>query len=233
MPIKWLNLTMPLKIKRNCRSCHALIGLLIWLIGSGLGCSRLTEVKSIEPVPGLRPWNADVYADYVAQNMKELNRRYTGQYEPVEFVVDTAAGSARVQSLIDPAATALLAEVIADPASSSAETIEAITEVILLRFEYIPEPEPWAPVRDTIRSEKGDCKNLSLVLMSALAASGIDAYAAVSNGHMWVQAYDGQRWRILETDTDPGRNRIYRIPGFYENPLYKIFLDRSLKRIPR
>jgi len=144
--------------------------------------------------------------------MEELNRRYTHQYAPVEFVVDTDRGSARIQHLIDPEVTALLAETIAGPDLNDGNRIDAIMEVIRQRFEYIPEPEVWAPVSETIRAGKGDCKNLSIVLMSALAASGIDAYAAVSNGHMWVLAYDGNRWRILETDTDPQRLQIYQIP---------------------
>ncbi len=210
-----------------------MIGLLFCLIGSSAGCSRLTCVIPNDRVPGLSPWDADTYTEYVAQNIEVLNRTYTEQYRPVEFVVDTAGGSARVQTLIDPAATALLAEVIADPASGGGTTIEAIVEVVRQRFDYLPEPEIWAPVRETIRAGKGDCKNLSILLVSALTAAGVDAYAGISNGHMWVRAYDGQRWRILETDTDPERNQIYRIPGFYENPLYKIFSDHSLKRIPR
>lgn len=233
IPVETLQMPMKRDIFKDYRRRSALIGSLLWLISASAGCHRLAEVSSTDAVPGLSPWDADTYAAYVAQNMDELNRRYTDQYEPVEFVVDTAGGSARVQMLIDPAATALLAEVIADPAAGSDETIEAIVEVIRLQFAYIPEPEAWAPVSETIRAGRGDCKNLSILLMSALTASGVDAYAAVSNGHMWVRAYNGQRWRLLETDPDPHRNRIYRIPGFYEVPLYKIFPDRSLKRIPR
>ncbi len=215
------------------RRRHALICLLLWLISASSGCQRLTTLAPIGQVPGLSPWDAQTYGEYVAENMTELNRRYTERYEPVEFVVDTAVGSARVQNLIDPAATALLAEVLAEPDAGSAVTIEGIMEVMRQRFEYVPEPEIWMPAGDTIRAGKGDCKNLSILLVSALTSSGVDAYAAVSNGHMWVRAYDGKQWRILETDADPERNQIYRIPGFYEYPLYKIFPDRSLKRIPR
>ena len=220
----------------HCRI--ALIGSLFILIGSvligaGAGCSRPTVIRDKETIPGLHPWNADSYATYVVQNIEELNRRYSGQYEPVEFVVDTAGGSARVQTLIDPSATELLAEVIAGPASDSGRKIEAIMEVMRQRFVYIPEPEVWAPVSETIRAGKGDCKNLSIVLMSALTSAGIPSYGAISNGHMWVCAFDGSKWRILEIDDDLQRKRIYGIAGFYEDPLYKIFTDRSLKRIPR
>ena len=221
------------QITKNRRKHHALIALFGWVIVSSVGCAGLTGVRSAEAVPGLSPWDADTYAQYVEQNMKELNRRYSGQYEPVEFVVDTAGGSTRVQFLIDPSATALLAEMISDPALDDGRQIDAIVAVIRQRFEYIPEPETWAPVKETIRAGKGDCKNLSLVLLSALTASGIEAYAGVSNGHMWVRAYDGRQWQTLETDRDPERNQIYRIPGFYDHPLYKIYADRSLKRIPR
>lgn len=38
------------------------------------------------------------------------------------------------------------------------------------------------------------------------------------------------KWHVLEVDKDPERNKIYQIPGFYENPVYKIFKDRALKR---
>ena len=215
------------------RSRHVMLALASWVVIASVGCARLSNLQTAEAVPGLSPWDADTYAQYVEQNIRELNRRYTEQYEPVEFVVDTAGGSARIQLLIDPSATALMAEVISDPALDDGGKIDAIMEVIRQRFEYIPEPAVWAPVKETIRDGRGDCKNLSLLLMSALTASGIEAYAGVSNGHMWVRAYDGRRWHTLETDKDPERNRIYRIPGFYDYPLYKIYADRSLKRIPR
>ena len=52
-------------------------------------------------------WDANTYGQYVAENIAELNRKYTERYEPVEFVVDTAVGSARVQRLIDPAANCI------------------------------------------------------------------------------------------------------------------------------
>ena len=219
------------KIFRHRR--HALFALLVWVTVASTGCARLSNLQSAEAVPGLSPWNTDIYAQYVKQNIEELNRRYSAQYEPVEFVVDTDGGSARVQVLIDPAATALLAEVIGEPASDNGGKIDAVMQVIRQRFEYIPEPATWAPVRETIRAGKGDCKNLSILLMSVLTASGIEAYAGVSNGHMWVQAYDGQQWHTLETDKDPVRNQVYRIPGFYDHPLFKIYADQSLKRIPR
>ena len=188
---------------------------------------------AIDNVPGLSPWDADTYAAFVGQNIEELNRHYSEQYAPVEFVVDTAAGSVRIQTLIEPTATTLLAEVIAETASDDGRKIGAILEVIRQRFAYVPEPQSWAPVAQTIQAGRGDCKNLSLLLMSALTAAGVQAYAGISNGHMWVRAYDGNRWQLLETDMDPEpeRIRIYRMDGFYEAPLYKIYADRSLKRI--
>ena len=116
-------------------------------------------------MPGISPWDQDTYAAYVEQNIEERNRRYTRLYEPYEFIVDTTGGSARIQSLIDPEATALLAEVIAGPALDDGSKIEAIMDVIRHRFAYRSEPEIWAPVKETLRAGKGDCKNLSLVLM--------------------------------------------------------------------
>ena len=68
------------------------------------------------------------------------------------------------------------------------------------------------------------------VLMSLLLSAGIESYAAISNGHMWTNVFFDNTWHVLEVDKDPERNKIYQIPGFYKNPVYKIFKDRTLKR---
>jgi hypothetical protein len=47
---------------------------------------------------------------------------------------------------------------------------------------------------------------------------------------MWVNVFYDNEWHGLEVDRDPERNKIYSIPGFYEDPLYKIFIDRTEKR---
>jgi hypothetical protein len=47
---------------------------------------------------------------------------------------------------------------------------------------------------------------------------------------MWVNVNCDNQWQVLELDLDPERNTIYSIPDFYENPLYKIYPDRSEKR---
>jgi transglutaminase-like putative cysteine protease len=85
-------------------------------------------------------------------------------------------------------------------------------------------------VQETIRTQKGDCKSLSLLLMSLLTAAGLDAYAGISNGHMWVVANENNRWQVWDLDQNPARKKIYAIAGFYDDPLYKIYPDRSEKR---
>lgn len=71
---------------------------------------------------------------------------------------------------------------------------------------------------------------MSLLLMSMLMADYIPVYGAISNGHMWVNVYQDNKWVVLEVDKDPHRNRIYSIPGFYENPLFKVFPNGTVKR---
>jgi hypothetical protein len=66
--------------------------------------------------------------------------------------------------------------------------------------------------------------------MSLLISAGYDTYAGISNGHMWVKVRENTRWYVLELDQDPERNTIYRLPGFYDHPLYKIYPHRSEKR---
>ena len=66
--------------------------------------------------------------------------------------------------------------------------------------------------------------------MSLLLSAGYDTYAGIANGHMWVKVRENYQWAVLELDQNPERQKIYRIPGFYENPLYRIYPDRSEKR---
>ena len=49
-------------------------------------------------------------------------------------------------------------------------------------------------------------------------------------GILWVKVHENDQWVVLELDLNPQRQKIYQIPGFYENPLYKIYSDRSEKR---
>ncbi len=66
--------------------------------------------------------------------------------------------------------------------------------------------------------------------MSLLLSAGYDTYAGIANGHMWVKVHENYQGVVLELDQNPQRQKIYRIPGFYDNPLYRIYADRSEKR---
>ena len=85
-------------------------------------------------------------------------------------------------------------------------------------------------MEETIRTQNGDCKSLSLLLVSLLTSAGYDSYAGISNGHMWVVAYENNRWQVLDLDQHPARRKTYSTPGFYDDPLYKIYPDRSENR---
>jgi transglutaminase-like putative cysteine protease len=196
-----------------------------------LSCALLKPVE--EPEYPVEPWSIESYADFVRRNMVYLNEMYTTAYAPHEFVVDTDSGAVRVQELLDIGFAVRAFDDIDTPDPEPGRHIQRLLSHVLNSFDYRVDPHRWVPVREVIQSRRADCKGLSLLLLSLLTASGIEAYAAVSNGHMWVNAYDGSRWHVLETDTDPERGRIYTIPGFYENPLFKIYPNVSLKRKPR
>jgi hypothetical protein len=168
------------------------------------GCAAIQREKipAESIIPELK-WNLSSYAEFVKENMAEMNANYSSVYAPYEFIVDTDYGSTVIQNLLDTeSATSINAGLVRDA----------------------------NPVEETIRTQKGDCKSLSLLLMSCLANAGYNTYAGISNGHMWVNVNHDNQWQVLELDLDPERNTIYRIPGFYENPLYKIYPDRSEKR---
>jgi hypothetical protein len=196
------------------------------------GCAAIQREKiPAEPIfPDLK-WNLASYAEFVKENMAEINANYSTVYAPYEFVVDTDCGSTVIQNLLDTeSTTAITAGLMSDANPEPSDSLMHIYQHIINHYDYILDPGKWQSIEETIRAKKGDCKSLSMLLMSCLAAAGYDTYAAISNGHMWVNVNHENQWQVLELDLDPERNTIYRIPGFYENPLYKIYPDRSEKR---
>ena len=208
-----------------------IIGVLLLFFFTGCAALYKKEVPEEPLIPDLK-WNLHSYAQFVKQNMTEINARYTPEYERYEFVVDTEYGSTVIQNLIDPKA---ISSVIADVEKYSdteyPDRLVAFYQYIVEEYHYILDPHAWQPIAETIRTQKGDCKSLSLLLMSLLLSEGYETYAGISNGHMWVKVRENYQWFVLELDQNPQRQKIYRIPGFYENPLYRIYGDRSEKRI--
>lgn len=196
------------------------------------GCAAIQrgKIPAGSIIPELK-WNLSSYAEFVKENMAEMNANYSSVYAPYEFIVDTDYGSTVIQNLLDTeSATSINAGLVSDANPEPSEPLMRIYQHIINHYDYILDPLKWQSVEETIRTQKGDCKSLSLLLMSCLANAGYNTYAGISNGHMWVNVNQDNQGLVLELDLDPERNTIYRIPGFYKNPLYKIYPDRSEKR---
>jgi hypothetical protein len=206
------------------------IGILWLFVLSGCAALYKKEIPEESIIPELK-WDLDSYAEFVKQNMTEINARYSSDYVVYEFVVDTEYGSTVIQNLIDPeAASAITADLGKHSNPEYQDKLVTIYQYIIEEYNYILDPHAWQSVEETIRTKKGDCKSLSLLLMSLLLSAGYDTYAGIANGHMWIKVHENYQWYVLELDLNPQRQKIYRIPGFYENPLYKIYPDRSEKR---
>ena len=206
------------------------IGMIWVFLFSGCAAIQREKIPAESIFPELK-WSLENYAAFVKENMTEINSRYSLEYGPYEFVVETEYGSTVVQNLID---TESVSAIAADWSKYSnpgnPDKWAAIYQYLIEEYEYILDPRAWHPVEETIRTKQGDCKSLSLLLMSLLLSAGYDTYAGIANGHMWVAVNGNNQWHILELDQDPERSTIYGIPGFYEDPLYKIHSDRSEKR---
>jgi len=204
--------------------------LLIFVMIFG-GCVAIIKEKRPEEIvtPAL-PWDVENYAVFIKQNMNNMNEKYSTEYAPYDFIVDTDFGSTLIQNLIEPE---IALEIKDRPWSDNMEDdykSYKIFKYVQNDYRFFMEPEKWPTVKETVKRKKGDCKSLSLLLMSLLISAGIETHAAISNGHMWVNAFYDNRWHVLEIDNDPERNKIYSIPGFYDNPLYKIYTDHTGKR---
>ncbi|MEJ2726912.1 MAG: hypothetical protein P8185_00135 [Deltaproteobacteria bacterium] len=205
-------------------------GMLWVFLFSGCAAIHREEKPAERIIPALK-WNLTSYAEFVKENMAEINANYSTDYILCEFIVDTDYGSTVVQNLLDPESAKAMNNALPDASNPDAsDRLERMYQNIVNHYDYILDPLKWQSVEETIRVKKGDCKSLSLLLMSCLATAGYDTYAAISNGHMWVNVNYDNQWQVLELDLDPERNTIYQIPGFYENPLYRIYPDHSEKR---
>jgi hypothetical protein len=193
-------------------------------------------LPSVERKPDKHGQQAQEYLNYemfTLENMENLDHIYSADYQPYPFVVDMESGSTIIQNLIDTERAGHELRSLGLGWSDNKERLMKIYNSILESYTYVAEPVPWLTVEETIRWRRGDCKGLSLLLLSMLLAADYDVRAEISNGHMWVNVNIGDAWRILELDLDSERKQIYSLPGFYENPLYKIYQDRTEKRVPK
>lgn len=231
VPVNPVNPVSKKKITQIKLIHKAFAGAMLWVLILG-GCATVPREKI--PAEGIVPETKrylKLYADFVSENIAEINARYSKSYVPCEFIVDLDDGSTVIQDLINPASvTRINATLRTNAISRDPYKVRRIYQYILTHYNYVIDPHRWQSVEETMNTRKGDCKSLSLLLLSLLTSAGFDAYAGISNGHMWVVANENNRWQVLELDQSPARKEIYAIPGFYDDPLYKIYPYRSEKR---
>lgn len=175
-------------------------------------------------------WNLQNYTAFLKQNIEYTDKKYAKEYIFYDFVVDTDYGSTRIQNLIDPLAVSSIIDQLEIKQLDDNQKLLKIYGYVLQNYAFVLDPYKWPTVEETIKRKMGDCNSLSLLLMSLLEAAGIGTYAGISNGHMWVYAFSHDNWQLLEVDQDPERKMVYSLPGFYNNPVYKIYVDHSEKR---
>jgi len=197
------------------------------------GCSMLSSTQSEQASELIFDSQQRLdYIKYIKENQENKNEIYSRHYNNCKYLVDSDAGTTLIQNLINPELVFSLMNNVVNDDQSKTEKAFACFNHIINNFRYYPMPESWPTIAQTIKIQKGDCKGLSLLLVSSLISIGIDeCYAAISNNHMWVEVKLDDHWKIFETDININRNLIYQSSGFYENPMFRIYSDRSEKRI--
>ncbi len=212
------------------RIINIALALLLMYIATCIGCTPKVKKEYPEKIiTPTFPEELQDYATYLKQNMANMDEKYSSEYVPFDFVVDTDYGSTLMQNLIDPEAVSSIVNELNVNDLEYEKKISHIYEYVISEYAFNVGPFGWQAVEETIKAKKGDCKHLSLLLMSLLLSADIDAHVAISNGHMWVNVFYNNNWHILEVDQDSERNKIYQIPRFYKNPLYKIYTDHTVK----
>lgn len=138
-----------------------------------VGCATLfwKEVAKDKVVLELK-WDLESYAEFVKQNMNEKNKKYSSDYSLYDFVVDTEYGSTLIQNLIDPEAVATIATDLGlNDDREYRNNLSNLYQYVIEEYNYILSPYEWQTVTETVKAKKGDCKSLSLLLMSILVSS--------------------------------------------------------------
>lgn len=200
-----------------------------FLLGLLDGCMAYRKMAHQE-IESESSWTNEEYARFIKNNIALKNMKYSDNYKEFEFIVDTELGSTKIQNLIDLSAGRSIFEVHNLDQSTVPRLVAAAHRYVIDNYRYTEIPFHWLTIEDIMDSKKGDCKHLSLLLLSILLSMGVDSYAAISNGHMWVNVNIDGKWCIIELDQDSERKKIYALEGFYDRPLYKIYEDKSLKR---
>ena len=108
------------------------------------------------------------YSNYIQENQKNINQTYSQSYCNYEYLVDSSSGVTRIQNLINPESVHSIANEIIAKSQSKTEKTYVFFNYVVRHFKYFSMPEMWPTVAQTLKTRKGDCKGLSLLLLSAL-----------------------------------------------------------------
>ena len=90
------------------------IGMLWFFLLWGCAAIQRGKIPAGSIIPELK-WNLSSYAEFVKENMTEMNAKYSNVYAPYEFIVDTDYGSTVIQNLLDTeSATSINAGLVRD-----------------------------------------------------------------------------------------------------------------------
>jgi hypothetical protein len=193
------------------------------------GCAAVRKPLDTEIISPTE--SPEAYVAFWSENKRWIDQIYADAYSVYPIIVDTDSGSRDILTLIDPDAAKPLMNVIVTAGAPPDHVVRRCYRYVVTHFRYLPSPDRWPTVQQTLKQRSGDCKGLSLLLMSLLTAADIDASAEISNGHMWVRVDLDGATIILETDQSPGRQAIYNSPGFYDRPLLRVTTKQTLRRI--
>lgn len=203
-----------------------LIGPIILLLFGCAYTSKPLDTDIISPME-----SPEAYIAFWSENKRLINHIYADDYAEYPIIVDTVSGSRDILALLDPGAAKPLLNAIVTAGMPPDHVVRRCHRYVVTHFRYVPSPHLWPTIRQTLEQRSGDCKGLSLLLMSLLMAADIDVSVEISNGHMWVRVARDGKTAILETDQTPERQAIYNSPGFYDRPLLRVTPEQTLRRI--
>ncbi|MCJ7541763.1 MAG: hypothetical protein MUO88_19115, partial [Desulfobacterales bacterium] len=148
---------------------NKILSFLLIVVATHISCAPALKKEFPEKiVTPTHPWSIQEYSEFLKENMSYRDEIYSTEYVSYDFLVDTGDGPTLIQNLIDPDAVSSIVENLDLNDMRHEEKILYIYKYVLREYAFHVVPHQWETVEETVKTKKGDCKNLSLLLMSLL-----------------------------------------------------------------
>lgn len=167
------------------------------------------------------------FENFILENERKLEEKFLSKYELFEEKFsdrqDETGQAISIKDFIRPEETAELISNLNLGNLIPEQKIETIFSFVRTNFQFVPDEEGedyWQYPGETIGRGKGDCEDLTFLLVSMLIRADIPEnliWVNLKNWHSYATVHLGGKMMVLETNPDPNHFYLYDLPQFRWN----------------